>query len=423
MFNQINRGFVMRYVIFFALICISLLFNSSFANIINVPADIDSIQGGIDMAVDGDTVLVQPATYFESINFNGKNIVVGSLTLTTGDTSFISQTVLDGSGLFFRCVTFENGEDSTAHLCGFTIKSYEMFKGIYDAKGAGIYVNNASPKLTHLLIKNCQAYSSELWSSWGGGIYFQNSNSTITNVKIKNNTSRYGGGIFCLNSNLILTNVVLSDNNVQGHSGYCGGGGIYCQDSNPTFINVTIKKNTGIFGFGGGIYFNGNCNPLFDSINRSNIYLNETSIGKDLFSDADTVISIVVDTFTVMNPDSSHAYPLDKFTFDILHDTSGIPTKIEDENIILSEYILNQNYPNPFNPITTIAFDLPKSSKVTLKIFNILGEEVATFVSDRLSAGSYSYDWSRTGGIASGVYLYRLQAGNFVETKKMVLMR
>ena len=106
---------------------------------------------------------------------------------------------------------------------------------------------------------------------------------------------------------------------------------------------------------------------------------------------------------------------------------------------------LYQNYPNPFNPTTAIKFDLPKTSNVTLKIFNILGEEVATLVSDRLSAGSYKYEWSRPvwppdrpAGMASGVYLYRLsvgylttksghsmagEAGEFVETKKMILMR
>jgi hypothetical protein len=59
---------------------------------------------------------------------------------------------------------------------------------------------------------------------------------------------------------------------------------------------------------------------------------------------------------------------------------------------------------------------------VTLKIFNILGEEVATLVSDRLSAGSYSYKWDAS-NLASGVYLYRLEAGEYVETRKMVLMR
>lgn len=83
---------------------------------------------------------------------------------------------------------------------------------------------------------------------------------------------------------------------------------------------------------------------------------------------------------------------------------------------------LDQNYPNPFNPSTTIEFDLPKTSEVTLKIFNILGKEVATLVSDRLSAGSYSYEWDAS-QLASGVYLYRLQAGTYVETKKMILLK
>lgn len=93
--------------------------------------------------------------------------------------------------------------------------------------------------------------------------------------------------------------------------------------------------------------------------------------------------------------------------------------------IIPEEFALFQNYPNPFNPSTTIDFDLPKTSQVSLKIFNILGEEVATLVSDRLTAGNYSYNWdaSRSAGMASGIYLYRLQAGDFVETRKMVLMR
>ena len=88
----------------------------------------------------------------------------------------------------------------------------------------------------------------------------------------------------------------------------------------------------------------------------------------------------------------------------------------------LNSFILYQNYPNPFNPSTTIKFDIPKISNVTLTIYNIIGEEVAILVSDRLPAGSYSYKWNAS-GFASGVYLYRLQAGNYVETKKMMLMR
>ena len=97
-------------------------------------------------------------------------------------------------------------------------------------------------------------------------------------------------------------------------------------------------------------------------------------------------------------------------------------TSVEGIDIFPNNYALYQNYPNPFNPSTIIEFDLPKTSEVSLKIFNILGEEVATLVSDRLSHGSYSYEWDAS-QYASGVYLYRLHAGDYVETRKMVLIR
>ena len=96
--------------------------------------------------------------------------------------------------------------------------------------------------------------------------------------------------------------------------------------------------------------------------------------------------------------------------------------KRDNGKLIVKDVKLFQNHPNPFNPSTTIEFDLPKSSEVTLKVFNVLGEEVTTLVSDRLSAGSFSYEWDAS-NLASGVYLYRLQAGSYVETRKMILMR
>jgi hypothetical protein len=91
-------------------------------------------------------------------------------------------------------------------------------------------------------------------------------------------------------------------------------------------------------------------------------------------------------------------------------------------DVVSTGWFLSQNYPNPFNPSTTIEFDLPKTNQVTLKIYNILGEEVAILVSDRLMAGSYTYQWDAS-NTASGVYLYRLEAGEYFETKKMILLR
>jgi hypothetical protein len=99
-----------------------------------------------------------------------------------------------------------------------------------------------------------------------------------------------------------------------------------------------------------------------------------------------------------------------------------ILTGIDQQTTIPVEFVLAQNYPNPANPSTTIEFDLPKSSQVTLKVFNILGEEVATLVSGQLAAGKYTYDWDGS-NVASGVYLYRIEAEGFVQTRKMILMR
>jgi hypothetical protein len=85
-------------------------------------------------------------------------------------------------------------------------------------------------------------------------------------------------------------------------------------------------------------------------------------------------------------------------------------------------FALHQNYPNPFNPSTTIEFALPHSGLVTLKVYNVLGEEVATLIAGERAAGTYRATWDAS-GLPSGVYLFRLTAGEYVHTKKMVLMK
>jgi len=85
-------------------------------------------------------------------------------------------------------------------------------------------------------------------------------------------------------------------------------------------------------------------------------------------------------------------------------------------------YLLSQNYPNPFNPSTTIAFSVPKETHVTLRIYDILGREITTLVNEKLQAGSYSKVWNAT-GYSSGVYFYRIEAGEFTETKKINLLK
>jgi len=107
----------------------------------------------------------------------------------------------------------------------------------------------------------------------------------------------------------------------------------------------------------------------------------------------------------------------------ILRTTNGGVTFI---NQISSEipkgYSLYQNYPNPFNPITNIKFDIPKSSYVKLTIYDMLGKEVTTLVNEKLSTGSYKVNWDGS-GYPSGVYFYKLVTGDFIDVKKMILLK
>jgi serine protease AprX len=110
-----------------------------------------------------------------------------------------------------------------------------------------------------------------------------------------------------------------------------------------------------------------------------------------------------------------------------------IITDIHEEKTLLpTSFVLYQNYPNPFNPATIIRYSLPVSCWVTLKVYNVLGQEVATLVNEKREAGKYEIEFSAEGGSASGgdgsrltsgVYFYRLCAGSFVETKKFLLMK
>ena len=83
---------------------------------------------------------------------------------------------------------------------------------------------------------------------------------------------------------------------------------------------------------------------------------------------------------------------------------------------------LYQNFPNPFNPVTNIEFDIPKSSFVELKVYNLLGGEVEVLVSRSLEAGSYTVDWDAS-KYTSGIYFYRLSSGNLAQTRKMTLIK
>jgi hypothetical protein len=97
-------------------------------------------------------------------------------------------------------------------------------------------------------------------------------------------------------------------------------------------------------------------------------------------------------------------------------------TSVADENISVNQFSLMQNYPNPFNPTTTINYSLAKPGIVKLSVYDVTGSKVATIVNGNKPAGSYSVKFNGA-GLASGIYLYRLESGNYTAAKKFILMK
>ena len=365
------------------------------ATIINIPADQSTIQEGINVAVDGDTVLVQPGTYFENINYNGKHITIASLMLTTQNPSYISQTIINGNQNG-RVVTFENEENSEAVLCGFTITNgfAQGNSNWHDDCGGGIYCGYyTNPKLNDIVIIENAADDS------GGGIYCDelSGGANLTNVTICGNSAEYGGGI-----------------------ANCSGG----YPSSLSLSNVSIRENNAVNG--GGIFWGGD-EIYFDSENRCSIYYNTSSnnLGSDLYFEYlySTILPIKIDTFSVFCPTDYYAFPIENLFFDILHDPTG-----SEANNIIGDYpaIQMTNYPNPFNPSTTIEFSIQNDSEINLSIFNIKGQKIKNLTTDIFSIGTHSIIWNGDNEIgkpvSSGIYYFKLCINGKTEAVKKCLL-
>jgi len=451
------------------LILIFVLLVSTFlySTIINVPAEQPTIQDGINAAADADTVLVQPGTYVENINYNGKLITVASLFLTTQDTSFISSTIIDGNSSG-SVVIFESGEGPSTLLTGFTITNgSNVYYGggiscsdsnpslenviISDNYGAGIYCAIANPSLLDVTITgnyipvgggggiHCIDSNPSLvnvtitdnWAYWsGGGIYFHTSNPSLMNVTISGNTSWYnGGGIHCIDSNPSLENVTISGNSAP-NSG-CGGG-IYCSGSNPNLVNCVLWNDfpdeisgTATVTYSdiqGGWEGEGNIDedPLFVGIGEYPFMLQDLSPCVNAGIPDTTGLNLP--EFDLAGNPRVYGGRIDMGAYE----TQNVVVNT-DENLIPLITKLNQNYPNPFNPTTTINYSLRENSKVTLNIYNIKGQKVKQLVSDQLPAGQHSVVWNgkdeNKKPVSSGIYFYKLKTGDFEKTRKMILMK
>jgi len=116
-----------------------------------------------------------------------------------------------------------------------------------------------------------------------------------------------------------------------------------------------------------------------------------------------------------------HTPDLVNSNFPTILNVSSTSTNVSDNGLSFS-FMLKQNYPNPFNPITKISYSIPQINYVTIKVFNLLGKEIVTLVNEEKAIGNYEVEFD-CGNITSGIYFYRMQAGNFSETKKLILLR
>jgi len=110
-----------------------------------------------------------------------------------------------------------------------------------------------------------------------------------------------------------------------------------------------------------------------------------------------------------------------------IYDVNDEPFRINyvvsvDENVIVTVYKLHQNFPNPFNPTTTVKYQIPELNFVTIKIYDVLGNEVASLINGEKPAGEYKVEFFAE-NLPSGIYFYTVQAGKFTDSKKMILLK
>lgn len=305
-------------------------------------------------------------------------------------------------------------------------------------------------------------FSNNLASTAGGGIFVYSSNAIITDNLIIHNLAGEGGGIKCY----IRGNPICINNTIAYNKATWGGGFSCSENCDPILINNIIWGNTaaagnqvgildaqsdphfffcdiqggkdGFKGNGAGINYTGiyennlDNDPLFADAEMDDFHLSDYSpcIGAGTDSVKIGNVWYGITTCDIEgNPRCNLAQICDIGAYEnpLTSPLLGINQEIPNP----TEFILFQNYPNPFNPVTKIKYTIPAGSPflrgargvaVMLKVYDILGNEVAILVDEYRSAGSYEVEFN-TSNMASGIYFYQLKAGEFISTKKMILLR
>ncbi|MEJ2544663.1 MAG: hypothetical protein P8Y99_11400 [Calditrichaceae bacterium] len=240
----------MYKIIIFSLVLVIPFMLFSQSNRINVPDDFAKIQDAINNSVDGDTIIVAPGTYFENVNFRGKNVLLTSHYLFDEDVSFINTTIIDGSNPqsadSASVLLFLSGEKNTAILQGFTITGGKGSRVLDQdinqivRSGGGIIIDHASPTIRHnIIVYNGTVNPSGF--AGGGGIAAHRSSALISNNIIYKNNAEDGGGVILGHSGTLFRNNIVAYNTTNPT--HFGGGGVFVHGAQGRFINNTIAFN------------------------------------------------------------------------------------------------------------------------------------------------------------------------------------
>jgi len=467
----------MQKILLVVLALVLTIFNAN-SGTRNVPAQYTTIQSAINAAISGDTVLVAPGTYFENINFRGKNIVVTGTYYQSGNPQLISSTIINGSTPSHidtaSCVIIANHEDSTTVLQGFTLTGGkgtlwddEHAPGSRYREGGGILIQYSSPTIQNNIISNNEAINIiGAVSAGGGGIRMGDSNPKVYNNIIMLNKGLYGPGIVLNYSGGTFKNNIVIQN--SGATSFGGGGAFWILSTSPgTFRileNNTILNNSAVNGTGGILCYSSLIvirNNIIRGNSTSQIALSGGSVTatynnvqggftgagnineEPLFADSNYILqnsspcidkgdsSIQYNDVADPNNGTLAKYPSRGGLRNDMGAYGGQLAKLLTDQLIAlnnigeefpGSFSLYQNYPNPFNPATRIMFDLPESGLTKLAVYDILGREVNVLLNEYTPAGRYtvSFDAAR---LSTGIYFYTLQSGNYTITKKMILTK
>ena len=397
---------------------------------------------------------------------NGYTNENGGGVYCTGSSPKITSNIITGN----RCIwMFANGGGIYCYNASPIINNNIITQNSTDACGGGIYCEyNSSPKIYNNTIKDneatdgggiyCALGSSPIimgdtistntsygYYYGGGGIYCASGSSP----KIKDNTIRdnttnaMGGGIYC-----DATSVIIKGNIINDNTGFSGGGGIYCCSS-PTIKGNIITNNTTYYE-GGGILCDASASPIIDNCaisknDESGIYC-ENSADPVIFycnitdnsgygvKNDDPDVTIDADSNwwgDSLGPGGVGTGNGDQVSNYVDYEPwlkdSVLITGIIDEDLDEKDLFILYGYPNPFMDRTQIEYNLPRSCKVNISIYNILGARVKTLLNKRQNAGKYTIIWNgrdeRGNKLPGGFYFLRIEAEDIKGTKKLLLIK